>query len=156
MGDETGEKALVILDRLSGSGLSLMFFLQPVFMTECGKFGVVLSCPPSPLQLRFPFSHIWDSNFLGGVGIKCINDESGKVFLEDIPPLTTREKGTYWEAPRNTTPLWPNFVSYCKLCSVPCLVLEGVGQNWRSLFGEKGGLGTGTQNCSTVLRAIFH
>ncbi len=51
MGDETGEKAVVILGRQSGSGLSLMFFLQPVFMTE-SVANLELSCP----ALLFPCS----------------------------------------------------------------------------------------------------
>ncbi len=126
MGDETGEKAVVILDRRTGSGLSLMFFVQPVFMTESvANFEVFCPVLLPCSSYASPFHIFGTATFLGGVGIKCINDESEKVFLEDIPPLTTRENGTYWEAPRNTTPLWPNFVSYCKLCSVQYLVLEG-------------------------------
>ncbi len=122
MGDETGEKAVVILDRRTGSGLSLMFFVQPVFMTESvANFEVFCPVLLPCSSYASPFHIFGTATFLGGVGIKCINDESEKVFLEDISATVAGRGGHLLHGKRPATQphfgptLFPTTVNYSVL-----------------------------------------
>ena len=155
MGDETGEKAVVILDRQSGSGLSLMFFLQPVFMTESVAY-LELSCPAllPCSSYASPFHIFGTATFLGGVGIKCINDESEKVFLEDISATVAGREGHLLGSAPATQPnfgptLFPTTVNYSVLST----------RGGRTKLGIPFGNEKGTRYTRTgaiVLRASFY